>query len=354
MFKTALGPGILVVLLSACGTSNTATSSTQQQTSEAALIAQQSHLPKEEILGIEPRYESYNPGTLQDYSIKGKKYKIIKDTKNFTQTGKAVFYGEELRGSRTALGEPFNPDEYTAAHPTLPLPSYVRVTNLNNGRKLVVRVNDRGPFNAAYIIDLSKAAADRLNIKTGTNVRIDAINVAPDGSLSGPGTVGTEIVRQSFALPDRPDLAPAESGTAPAIQTPVLPATNLSSSYEQDTLTESTLETTPGSPVNPLSPGTEQLPVTSALPAGQVYRWGDVSVTVRETASADNGYTFGWNNAPQQYVTPSQSTTSSETNDSGTTIKVMPGVAFQQTGETDLDPLDGVPLGITASDAFSL
>jgi rare lipoprotein A len=94
----------------------------------------------------------------------------------------------------------------TAAHPTLPLPSYVRVTNIANGRMIVVRVNDRGPYTPGRIIDLSRAAGDRLNISNNSKVRVDFINVAPDGSLSGPGTVGTTVAKQSYALPARPEI----------------------------------------------------------------------------------------------------------------------------------------------------
>lgn len=95
----------------------------------------------------------------------------------------------------------------------MPIPSYVRVTNLANGRQLVVRVNDRGPYTKGRIIDLSKAAADRLNLSNNTKVKVDFINVAPDGTLSGPGTIGTIVAKQSYALPARPDLGSSGMGT---------------------------------------------------------------------------------------------------------------------------------------------
>lgn len=77
----------------------------------------------------------------------------------------------------------------------------------------MVRVNDRGPYTPGRVIDLSRAAADRLNISNNTKVKIDFINVAPDGSLSGPGMVGTTIAKQSYALPSRPDLTSSGMGT---------------------------------------------------------------------------------------------------------------------------------------------
>lgn len=162
--------------------------------------------PITEIGGVEPQYEPVDPRTSQDYSVNGKNYKIVKDPSNFSEVGLAAWYGDEASGNRTALGETFNPDGLTAAHPTLPLPSYVRVTNMANGRQIVVRVNDRGPYTPGRIIDLSRAAGDRLNISNNTKVRVDYIKVAPDGTLSGPGTVGTVVAKQSYALPSRPDL----------------------------------------------------------------------------------------------------------------------------------------------------
>jgi len=107
----------------------------------------------------------------------------------------------------------------------------VRVTNLANGRQIVVRVNDRGPYTPGRIIDLSRAAGDRLNISNNTRVRVDYISVAPDGTLSGPGTIGTVVAKQSYALPARPDLngpvmsSPSvmngggQTQTAPAMET---------------------------------------------------------------------------------------------------------------------------------------
>ncbi|CAK6495138.1 Endolytic peptidoglycan transglycosylase RlpA [Pantoea sp. Nvir] len=162
--------------------------------------------PVVEIPGVEPKYEPINPGISQDYSANGKSYRIVKDPSNFSEVGLAAWYGDEAQGKRTATGESYDPDALSAAHPTLPLPSYVRVTNLANGRQIVVRVNDRGPYTPGRIIDLSRAAGDRLNISNNTRVRVDYIKVAPDGTLSGPGTIGTVVAKQSYALPARPDL----------------------------------------------------------------------------------------------------------------------------------------------------
>ncbi|MCB5307843.1 endolytic peptidoglycan transglycosylase RlpA [Yersinia massiliensis] len=222
MRKEWLWIGIAGVLLSAC---------TSQPPAPQQQVQQTYNGPVEEIGGAEPRYEPFNPNFNQDYKVNGQSYSIVKDPQNFTQTGLAAWYGEEANGNTTATGEIFDPNALTAAHPTLPIPSYVRVTNISNGRQIVVRVNDRGPYTPGRVIDLSKAAADRLNISNNTKVKIDFINVAPDGSLSGPGMVGTTIAKQSYALPSRPDLGSSGMGTpiqqdAPAVSAPVRPIDN--------------------------------------------------------------------------------------------------------------------------------
>lgn len=203
MRKEWLWIGVAAVLLSAC----------TAPTTEQQAPPQPYNGPVVEIGGVEPQYEPYNPNNMQDYKVNGDTYRIVKDPQNFSQTGLAAWYGEEANGNTTALGEQFDPNGLTAAHPTLPIPSYVRVTNLANGRQLVVRVNDRGPYTKGRIIDLSKAAADRLNLSNNTKVKVDFINVAPDGTLSGPGTIGTIVAKQSYALPARPDLGSSGMGT---------------------------------------------------------------------------------------------------------------------------------------------
>jgi len=202
MRKNLLWIGVLSLVLSAC----TTTDNVQQAPPQAPYNG-----PVVDIPGVQPQYEPYNPNNSQDYKVNGETYRIVKDPQNFSQIGLASWYGEEANGNTTALGEVFDPNALTAAHPTLPIPSYVRVTNISNGRQLVVRINDRGPYTKGRVIDLSKAAADRLNISNNTKVRIDFINVSPDGTQSGPGTVGTRVIKQSFALAARPDLSSSSS-----------------------------------------------------------------------------------------------------------------------------------------------
>ncbi|MBV8873234.1 MAG: endolytic peptidoglycan transglycosylase RlpA [Metakosakonia sp.] len=163
--------------------------------------------PVVEISGAEPRFETPNPSANQDYERDGKSYKIVQNPSQFSQAGFAAIYDAEPGSNLTATGEAFDPLQLTAAHPTLPVPSYARITNLANGRMVVVRINDRGPYGNDRVISLSRAAADRLNTSNNTKVRIDPIIVAQDGSMSGPGTVCTTIAKQTYALPALPDLS---------------------------------------------------------------------------------------------------------------------------------------------------
>ncbi|EHA0002599.1 endolytic peptidoglycan transglycosylase RlpA [Salmonella enterica] len=212
-----------IVLLAACTNDGG-----QQQTTVAPQPAV-CNGPTVEISGAEPRYEPLNPTANQDYQRDGKSYKIVQDPSRFSQAGLAAIYDAEPGSNLTASGEMFDPMQLTAAHPTLPIPSYARITNLANGRMIVVRINDRGPYGTDRVISLSRAAADRLNTSNNTKVRIDPIIVAPDGSLSGPGMACTTVAKQTYALPPRPDLS-GGMGSASSVpaqpQGDVLPVSN--------------------------------------------------------------------------------------------------------------------------------
>lgn len=116
-------------------------------------------------------------GNMAQYEAMGRTYRTLPSSVGYEAEGMASWYGEEFHGRRTSSGEPYDMYAMTAAHPTLPLPTYVEVVNLDNGRRVVVRVNDRGPFHADRIIDVSYAAAHRLGmIGRGTaRVRIRAL-----------------------------------------------------------------------------------------------------------------------------------------------------------------------------------
>ncbi|MFQ3392872.1 endolytic peptidoglycan transglycosylase RlpA [Enterobacter mori] len=215
MRKQWLGICIAASLLAACTSDDG-----QQQATVAPPQPAVCNGPIVEISGADPIYEPLNATANQDYQRDGKSFKIVQDPTRFSQAGFAAIYDAEPGSNLTASGETFDPMQITAAHPTLPIPSYARVTNLANGRMIVVRINDRGPYGNDRVISLSRAAADRLNTSNNTKVRIDPIIVAQDGTLSGPGTACTTVAKQTYALPARPDLSGGMGGAS----TPAEPA----------------------------------------------------------------------------------------------------------------------------------
>ena len=126
-----------------------------------------------------PKVESRSKyGNPPSYVVLGKRYYVMHDSRGYVERGIASWYGKKFHGNRTSNGETYDMYAMTAAHKTLPLPSYVEVTNLRNGRTVVVRVNDRGPFHENRIIDLSYTAAAKLGIlSTGTGwVEVRAVD----------------------------------------------------------------------------------------------------------------------------------------------------------------------------------
>jgi rare lipoprotein A len=123
----------------------------------------------------EPRSRYGNPSS---YEVFGKRYHVMSSATNFNERGIASWYGNKFHGRRTSSGEKYDMYAMTAAHKNLPLPTYVKVTNLENGRQIIVKVNDRGPFHQNRIIDLSYVAAKKLGItRKGTGlVEVRAIN----------------------------------------------------------------------------------------------------------------------------------------------------------------------------------
>jgi rare lipoprotein A len=115
-------------------------------------------------------------GNKSPYTVLGKTYRLLPDTDGYKARGFASWYGTKFHGQKTSNGEEYDLYQMTAAHKTLPIPCYVRVTNLENGRQVVVRVNDRGPFHEGRIIDLSYAAAAKLGFGGTARVEVEAID----------------------------------------------------------------------------------------------------------------------------------------------------------------------------------
>ncbi|OZB18842.1 MAG: hypothetical protein B7X58_03140 [Marinobacter sp. 34-60-7] len=146
-----------------------------------------------DVSGLEnarPRYEEpRRAGNMPSYQVWGKSYRVMDTNDGYVERGIASWYGEKFHGHKTSNGEIFDMYKMTAAHKSLRIPSYARVTNLDNGRSVIVRVNDRGPFHGDRIIDLSYAAAKKLGYQSRGTARVEvaAITVRPDGSMSLAG-----------------------------------------------------------------------------------------------------------------------------------------------------------------------
>ena len=130
---------------------------------------------KDAVPKVEPKSRG---GNKSRYTVLGKTYSVMASSLGYKERGGASWYGKKFHGHKTSNGEVYDMYGMTAAHKSLPLPTYVQVTNLSNGKKVIVRVNDRGPFHPGRIIDLSYAAAAKLDmLKSGTaKVEVEAID----------------------------------------------------------------------------------------------------------------------------------------------------------------------------------
>ena len=128
------------------------------------------------VIRVEPKSRYGNPTS---YAVHGKRYYTLDSSAGYRERGIASWYGTKFHGRRTSSGEPYDMYAMTAAHKSLPLPTYVQVTNLENGRRVVLRVNDRGPFHANRIIDLSYTAAWKLGILAKGTGYVEVLAIDP-------------------------------------------------------------------------------------------------------------------------------------------------------------------------------
>ena len=138
-------------------------------------------------------------GNKSPYVVFGKRYTVLADASGYRERGVASWYGAKFHGAKTSSGEPYDMYAMSAAHKTLPLPCYARVTNLETGASVIVRVNDRGPFKDNRVMDLSYAAATRLGI-TAKGTGLVEVRVVGPGDIAAP------------APPPRPAIAPLTDG----------------------------------------------------------------------------------------------------------------------------------------------
>ncbi|WP_261843868.1 septal ring lytic transglycosylase RlpA family protein [Aliamphritea ceti] len=146
-----------------------------------------------------PRVEAKSRGGNKSrYEVFGKTYYVLPSSAGYKERGEASWYGKKFHGHKTSNGEIYDMFAMTAAHKSLPLPTYVQVTNLKNNRKIIVRVNDRGPFHQGRIIDLSFVAAKKLDMLGGgvTQVEVEAIDPRTWQSARGVVAAGTQATSQ--------------------------------------------------------------------------------------------------------------------------------------------------------------
>lgn len=141
-------------------------------------------------------------GNPRSYVVFGKRYYVMDSARGFVQRGTASWYGPNFHGKRTSSGETYNMHALTAAHKTLPLPTTVRVKNLSNGKSIVVKVNDRGPFAHDRILDLSFAAAKKLDVVGPGTAEVEIVALDASGKVSKRPTVRAVPVTQEFTEQD--------------------------------------------------------------------------------------------------------------------------------------------------------
>jgi rare lipoprotein A len=151
------------------------------------------------------------------YEVFGKRYYVMARSEGWVERGTASWYGPGFHAASTSLGEPYDMYAMTAAHKTLPIPAYAEVTNLRNGRKVVVRINDRGPFVGDRIIDLSYTAAAKLDMLAAGTAPVEVRVIGP-GSPGGAGSAQPPVLPTAPAVP--PPAPPVTVVNAPVPQAP--------------------------------------------------------------------------------------------------------------------------------------
>ena len=186
---------VLLALVQGCGAPEQRSAGDEYQAtrySQDQDAAPLRHISPEDVADAVPRADPILAvGNRSPYSVNGVSYEVMKDYRHYRERGIASWYGSKFHGHETSNGEIFDVYAASAAHKTLPLPTYARVTNVENGRSIVVRVNDRGPFHSDRIIDLSYGAAVKLGYMEGgtAEVEVEVLNIAGvDDRRNAPGT----------------------------------------------------------------------------------------------------------------------------------------------------------------------
>ncbi len=189
-----------LLLLSACGGGERPKPSDGKYYSDDGPPAdyKDNHVIADAIPRIEPKSRMGNP---QSYAVFGRRYHVLDDSKDYVERGIASWYGKKFHGRKTSNGETYDMYAMTAAHKTLPIPTYVEVKNLETEKAIVVRINDRGPFYKGRIIDLSYAAAQKLGIALKGTGLVEVRAIEPLAWRSGKGK-GIQTMEPSFRHDD--------------------------------------------------------------------------------------------------------------------------------------------------------
>jgi rare lipoprotein A len=212
-----------------------------------------------DVPDAEPRIEPYANRGNKPYVVFGKTYTPQLDEQPVRQRGRGSWYGRKFHGQRTSSGEPYDMYKMTAAHPTFPIPSYARVTNLTNGSRVIVRVNDRGPFHSDRIIDLSYTAALKLGYIGHGSAQLEVERILPDEIRQmelarNAGTPATLAAATPGAAAARTSLLPAAMSAPSSVVTEAvpMPVTMVSASTE--------------APAASSAPASSSTPMAEAMP----------------------------------------------------------------------------------------
>lgn len=165
-----------------------------------------------------PRVEPFSKyGNPPSYEIEGKRYYVLSSATGYKETGTASWYGTKFHGRRTSSGEPYDMYAMTAAHKTLPIPVFAEVTNLENGHKIIVRINDRGPFVDDRIIDLSYVAAKKLGITAKGTGRVSLRTIDPREPQTATSVALAAPVEQAPATTSGTTISPVATATAATV-----------------------------------------------------------------------------------------------------------------------------------------
>lgn len=207
----------LSCMLAACSSSdNTAASNKNMNPNKGRYALKNDKLPinppnVENVPNATPKYEPYSRRGNKPYTVYGESYDVMNTGQGFTESGRASWYGEKFHGYETSNGELYDMYTMSGAHKTLPLPSYAKITNLDNNQQAIIRINDRGPFHSDRILDVSYAAAYKLGmLGTGTaRIKLDVIYVgsvaATNAAVANAQDSGNHYI-QLVASKDQPKL----------------------------------------------------------------------------------------------------------------------------------------------------